>query len=112
MYEAAARMEADAPANKLSQHRLKLTEGGMLKVQGGEGLRILAIEGRLWIIQEDDVCDYELEAGQSLCIGRGGITLIQAMTGATFALQSPLQHGAAPARFSVVGAAAREPSPA
>jgi hypothetical protein len=96
-------MEADACASAPPQHRLTLAEGGMLKVRGGDGLRVLAIEGRLWIIQEDDVRDYELEAGQSLCIGR--VTLIQAVTNASFALQSPRQRGAARATVSVVGAA-------
>lgn len=104
MSETAAGNGAGAfAATGLSQHRMTLTQGGMLKVQGGDGLRVLAIEGRLWIIQEADTDDCELEAGQSLNIGHGG-ALIQAMTRSTLALQSPRQSGEAVARFSVVGA--------
>src|SRR5262245_28878538 len=72
--------DAFAPARESSrgsQHRLSLKEGGMLKVQGGDGIRVMALEGKLWIIQDADVRDYELEAGQSLCLGREGATLIQ-----------------------------------
>ncbi len=104
MSESAAGTGAGASAaTGLSQHRMTLTQGGMLKVQGGDWLRVLAIEGRLWIIQEADAHDCELEAGQSINIGHGGV-LIQAMTRSTLALQSPRQSGDPVARFSVVGA--------
>ena len=99
--------DAVAPAREPtrgSQHRLSLKEGGMLKVQGGDGIRVMALEGKLWIIQDADVRDYELEAGQSLCLGREGATLIQAMTASRLALQLPGSRQAAVAgRVSVVG---------
>ncbi len=66
------------------QRRLSLREGGMLKIQGGPALRIEALQGRLWIIQEADVADVELEAGQSL--QTGNVTLIQALKASTLAL--------------------------
>jgi hypothetical protein len=66
------------------RHRVTLREGGMLKIQGGCNLRIDAIEGRLWIIQEADVPDVELEAGQSL--HTGNVTLVQALKTSTLAL--------------------------
>src|SRR5688572_10427416 len=65
------------------QRRLSLREGGMLKIQGGPALRIEALQGRLWIIQEADVADVELEAGQSL--QTGNVTLIQALKASTLA---------------------------
>ena len=105
MSEAAVQTGESARA---AQHRLSLKPGGMLKVQGGggDGIRVLALEGRLWIIQESDVRDYELEAGESICIGREGVTLIQAMTASSLALQSQRAPGSAMAgRFSMVGVA-------
>jgi hypothetical protein len=76
----------------------------MVRVQGAEGLSVQAIEGRLWIIQDADVRDYELQAGESLAIGREGITLIQALTASTFALLAPHRDAREGAPFSVVGA--------
>jgi hypothetical protein len=69
------------------QHRVNLRQGGMLKILGGCDLRIDALEGRLWIIQEADVPDVELEAGQSM--RTGNVTLVQALKASTFALVWP-----------------------
>lgn len=71
----------------------------MLKLQNCEGLDLLAVEGNLWITQEADVHDYEIGAGQSLRLERRGVTLIQAMTGATLVLTTAAR---AP-QVSVVG---------
>lgn len=65
-------------------HRLTLKAGSMLKIHGGHALDIHAIEGRLWIIQEADVPDVELAAGQTL--KTGNVTLIQALMASTLAL--------------------------
>jgi len=56
----------------------------MLKIHGGQALQIHALEGRLWIIQEADVPDVELEAGQFLQVG--SVTLIQALKASTLSL--------------------------
>lgn len=97
-------MSETAAVSGTSLHRLSLKSGGMVKVQGAEGLSVTAIEGRLWIIQDADVRDYELEPGESLAIGQVGITLIQALTASTFALQSRREASREPrASFSVVG---------
>ncbi len=69
------------------RHRVSLRQGGMLKILGGCDLRIDALEGRLWIIQEADVPDVELEAGQSM--RTGNVTLIQALKASTLALVWP-----------------------
>jgi len=66
------------------RHRVTLREGAMLKIQGGRNLRIDALEGRLWIIQEADVPDVELKAGESL--HTGNVTLVQALKASTLAL--------------------------
>ena len=87
-----------------AQHRLQLKPGGMVKVQGADGLSVRAIEGRLWIIQDADVRDYELQPGESLAIGREGVTLIQALTAAVFTLQAACRPCANEALFSIVGA--------
>lgn len=80
-----------APGRAAAARPIQLRKGGMLKVQGGHGVRIQAIEGRLWIIQETAVPDIELEPGQSLQIGNGGIALIQALKASTLSLV-PVRH--------------------
>lgn len=75
-----------SPVMDAPQSRIRLKQGGMLKVQGGHGVFIEAIEGRLWIIQESDVPDFELDAGESLQIGNSGVALIQALKSATLSL--------------------------
>jgi hypothetical protein len=96
--------EAALAAGRPALHRLKLKPGGMVKVQGADGLSVAAVEGRLWIIQEADVRDYELKPGESLAIGREGVTLIQALTASTFTLQATRRPSANEDLFSVVGA--------
>jgi hypothetical protein len=95
---------SEANPTRPAGHRLTLRQGGMVKVQGAEGLSVQAIEGRLWIIQDADVRDYELQAGESLAIGREGVTLIQALTASTFSLLAPRRDPREGAPFSVVGA--------
>jgi hypothetical protein len=90
-----------APARAAMEAPIRLREGGMLKLQGGHGVRIQAIEGRLWIIQETAVPDLELEAGQSLQIGNGGSALIQALTASTLSLV-PERHRDRPGVLPVV----------
>jgi len=80
------------PATGMPQHRMQLKQGGMLRVQGGQGVDIVAIEGRLWIIQETDAQDLELDAGQSMQIVNGGVALIQALKASTLALV-PARNG-------------------
>ena len=63
----------------------------MLKIHGGHALNIHALEGRLWIIQEADVPDVELAAGETL--QTGNVTLIQALMASTLALASAGREG-------------------
>lgn len=88
-----------AAPGRRKEHRLQMRQGGMLKLQNCEGLDLLAVEGNLWITQEADVRDYEIGAGESLRLERRGVTLIQAMTGATLVLTT----AARPPHVSVVG---------
>jgi hypothetical protein len=95
---------SELTTSRATRHRLTLRQGGMVRVQGAEGLSVQAIEGRLWIIQDADVRDYEIEAGESLAIGGVGVTLIQALTASTFALLAPQRDLRGGAQYSVVGA--------
>lgn len=99
MSDPAFARNASAAPGPRKEHRLQMRQGGMLKLQNCEGLDLLAVEGNLWITQEADVRDYEIGAGQSLRLEHRGVTLIQAMTGATLVLTAAAR---AP-QVSVVG---------
>lgn len=49
-----------------------------LRIRDGEGLIFEVVEGCLWITQDQDCQDYIANAGQSLAIERGGLTLATA----------------------------------
>jgi Protein of unknown function (DUF2917) len=68
------------------RHSMLLSEGGIVQLRNGAGLRIAVARGQIWITQEGDPRDVVLESGQSVRIERNGLTLIEALQPSRFAL--------------------------
>jgi hypothetical protein len=64
--------------NELRHPLTELTSGSMLRLQNGQGLAVTVFDGDVWITQEDDLRDTILSGGESFCLDRPGLTLVQA----------------------------------
>jgi hypothetical protein len=64
--------------NELRHPLTELTTGSMLRLQNGQGLAVTVFDGDVWITQEDDPRDTILSGGESFCLDRPGLTLVQA----------------------------------
>ena len=60
---------------------LDLLPAQVLRLRAAAGVMIRCDDGILWVTQEGRTQDYFLSAGESLCIGSTGLTLIEAMGG-------------------------------
>jgi len=60
----------------------------LLAVQVDAGLRVLCLEGRLWITQHLHTDDMVLEAGDAVELSRKGQAVVQALGAARFALEA------------------------
>lgn len=57
---------------------LQLARGQTLKLRDGEGSTICALEGTLWVTEENSRKDVVLEPGTCYRIAHPGLTLVQA----------------------------------
>lgn len=60
---------------------LELLPAQVLRLRAAAGVTIRCDDSILWVTQEGRAQDYFLSAGESLCIGSAGLTLIEAMGG-------------------------------
>lgn len=64
------------------QHSAEVSveKGELLRLEGDRrGMRVQALEGRLWLTQNGDNQDVILEQGQTYRVNRRGLVLIQGM---------------------------------
>ena len=60
---------------------VEMERGGLLPLEQARDVRIVCLEGTLWLTEEDRPTDVVLEAGASYTVdARGGRTLVQAMS--------------------------------
>jgi hypothetical protein len=68
---------------------VEMERGGLLPLEQARDVRIVCLEGTLWLTEEDRPTDVVLEAGASYTVdARGGRTLIQAMSPARLAVEA------------------------
>ena len=60
---------------------LELLPAQVLRLRAAAGVTIRCDDGILWVTQEGRTQDYFLSAGESLCIGSAGLTLIEPVGG-------------------------------
>ncbi len=62
----------------------------VLTLEGGRlYYRIICLQGRLWITQENDSADYLLEAGEEFVISRDGAVVIQGLLPSRARIEPP-----------------------
>ena len=61
----------------------ELASGEFVRLDGARGTTLRVTRGTLWLTQERDVRDILLSAGDVFTIERGGVTLVEALDGAT-----------------------------
>ncbi len=61
---------------------LALQRGEMVTLDDARGMRIRARHGLLWVTEEGNARDHILGAGETLTVGHGGRTVVQALQAA------------------------------
>lgn len=72
----------------MGQWTVGLERDKLIKLRDAKGMRISCLDGALWVTQEKSAADVVLEAGQSLVIGRPGLTLVMALRPSTLQLHA------------------------
>jgi hypothetical protein len=63
-----------------TQAEIRLCNSGIVRLEGDRrGLEIHALEGSLWVTQQDDINDHVLDAGDRFIICRRGLVVVQSM---------------------------------
>ena len=65
---------------------LRLARGQTLKILDAVGSTICAREGTVWITEENSRKDVVLSPGACYCVGKPGLTLVQAFADASVSL--------------------------
>lgn len=74
----------------LNPAAIRLRKGAIHRVHNGQGQRIEAVSGTLWITIDHDPRDIIIKAGEGFSLDRGGDTLISAFDDARFVLLEPI----------------------
>jgi hypothetical protein len=70
-----------------------LPREGVVLLREARGARVLCLSGALWITQEGGKEDVVLQAGESLRVTRGGLTLVTALRGSELRVIEPCKSG-------------------
>ena len=76
----------------ITQGRLAMPRGSVLRVQDGEGITLHVWSGSLWITQEGDRQDYYVRAGHAFSLDRGGLALVSATRRALVTMTTPARQ--------------------
>lgn len=81
-----------------------LADGGLLRIEDGHGLLVEALEGSVWLSQQDEGCDVDIREHQSFRLDRNGTAILSARGGGGVRLSAPA--GQRPAKRIVAWRAA------
>lgn len=70
---------------------IELKRNALLPLQDSKGVRLVCLEGTLWITHEDHQDDIVVHTGDSYEVAHDGSTLIQAMDAARIAVEGSVQ---------------------
>lgn len=65
---------------------LFLEKGRILRLHGGQGVRVACVSGLLWVTQEGKLDDWFIAAGWAMTVSAPGLTLIEALEPSIVAL--------------------------
>jgi hypothetical protein len=71
-----------------------LPQGRTLRIVDGKGLELEVVMGCLWVVHENDTKDTVLEARDTFCLSRNGLTLVHALEEVRLRVAYPLEAGA------------------
>ena len=74
-------MRIEIGTSRTPRGPLRLGQNQTLKVHGGAGKTVCAVEGAVWITEEDEVKDIVLEHGACYRLRASGLALINALGG-------------------------------
>lgn len=93
----------------ITQGRLAMPRGSVLRVQDGEGIALHVWSGSLWITQEGDRQDYYVGAGDAFSLDRGGLALVSATRRALVTMTTPATEDWAAGRIVLARAGSQSP---
>jgi Protein of unknown function (DUF2917) len=73
----------------LDQSTIQLTQGNLISLPDAEGSTVAVVWGKVWLTQDGDPRDYDLNPGESLTIRGDGLILISAFENSALTI---LQH--------------------
>jgi Protein of unknown function (DUF2917) len=82
----------------LDQSTIQLTEGNLISLPDAEGSTVAVLWGSVWLTQDGDSRDYELNAGESLTIRGDGQTVISAFENSAITILQPCEDVALSAK--------------
>ncbi len=83
------------------EKRIALAAGQGWSVKGRRRHQTLfCLEGSIWITQENDICDYVIEAGEAFMITRPGLVLVRALKPSSIGYGERFETSAFNGRFS------------
>ena len=75
----------------LDQSTIQLTEGNLISLPDGEGSSVAVLWGSVWLTQDGDSRDYELNAGESFTIRGDGMIVISAFENSAVTILQPCE---------------------
>ena len=67
-------------------HQLHLPRGAQLKLRDAAGTTVSALDGFVWITEEDNPRDIVLQPGQSFRLASGGLSMVEALSSASISI--------------------------
>lgn len=80
----------------LDQSTVQLAQGKLISLPNANGLTVAVLWGSVWLTQDGDRRDYELNGGDSFPIRRDGMVVISAFEHSAIAILQPCEHDAVP----------------
>ena len=75
----------------LDQSTIQLTKGNLISLPDAEGSTVAVLWGSVWLTQDGDSRDYELNAGESFTIRGDGLILISAFENTALTILQPCE---------------------
>ncbi len=85
-------MQIEAGPIEFRQSTFELAREGLLAIRDGQGTRVEAHEGALWVTEEGDLKDTVVSAGESFTIRHAGLTVITALSASRLTVEEPVRE--------------------
>lgn len=79
-------MSAALQLSSESAHQFRLPRGAQLKLRDAVGATVSALDGFVWITEEDNPRDIVLQPGQSFRLSGKGLSMVEALSSASISI--------------------------